>query len=203
MSVGRPLAVAFVACASLLGSASPSRAANETAAAVRDSAARVAVGIAQLRHALGSWDTTTEYLRPDGGIALSVQGTYTFEWVVPDRVLAGRSEIPKLKQVSGILFYVRPDAGIIEMSSVGRDGQLWVMTGRIDGEVRGTPDTQMPDGSTIRLRFTRDAVTPDRFESRMEYSSDAGGTWTPGNHQVFTRRQTAAAPAATPDSSKH
>ena len=41
----------------------------------------------------------------------------------------------------------------------------------------------------MRLRFTRYNVTPDRFESRMDYSTDGGATWTQGNHQVFVRRE--------------
>ena len=74
------------------------------------------------------------------------------------------------------------------MASVGPDGHLWVMTGPADGEVRTTPDTVLPDGSTRRLRFTRFNVTADRFESRMEFSTDGGVTWQPGNHQIFARK---------------
>jgi len=40
----------------------------------------------------------------------------------------------------------------------------------------------------MRLRFTRYNVSQDRFESRMDYSTDGGATWTQGNHQVFVRR---------------
>ncbi|MBP7779495.1 MAG: hypothetical protein KA371_20445 [Acidobacteria bacterium] len=58
---------------------------------------------------------------------------------------------------------------------------------RGDGR-RTTPDTVMPDGSTIRLRFTRFNVTRDRFESKVEVSPEGGRTWAPGNHQVFVRR---------------
>ena len=39
----------------------------------------------------------------------------------------------------------------------------------------------------MQLRFTRFAVTPDRFESRMEVSLDGGESWKPGNHQLFVR----------------
>lgn len=168
--------------------ASPARAAD-SAAADSAAAARLAVGVAQLRHAAGAWDVTTSFLQPDGSVARAVEGTYRFDWVVPDRLLSGRSEIPDLRRSSGLLFYVRPDSAIIQMVSVGADGQLWIMTGPVDGEVRGTPDVAMPDGSVMRLRFARSAVTPDGFESRMEYSTDRGATWAPGNHQRFRRRK--------------
>jgi len=161
--------------------------AQETAAPAAAPAA-IATGVAQLRHAHGEWTATTEFLKPDGSVASRVVGEYRFEWVVPDRVLQGRSEIPELQMASGILFYVNERKAAIEMVSVGRDGQLWVMTGPLDGETRSTPPTARPDGSLIELRFTRYNVSPDRFESKMEYSLDGGKAWVQGNHQVFERR---------------
>jgi hypothetical protein len=158
--------------------------------------------VLQLRHAAGAWDATTEYLAPDGSVARSVEGTYEFEWVVPDRVLRGLSQQPELNQVSAILFYYEEAKNEIGMSSVGADGHLWVMTGPADSEVRTTAPTPMSDGTTLELRFTRYNVAPDSFESKMEYSTDGGETWTQGNHQVFVRRVESAgaapAPANTP-----
>lgn len=148
----------------------------------------VRTGLRQLRHVVGSWDVATTFLRDDGSEAGTVEGTYTFDWVPPDAVVAGSSTIPVFNQTSAILFYLREATGEIEMSSVGPDGQLWVMTGPIDGEVRETPVVAMPDGSTLKLRFTRYNVEPDRFESRMDRSTDGGESWVQGNHQVFVRR---------------
>ena len=148
----------------------------------------VAKGVEQLRHAHGEWIATTEFLKPDGSVARRAAGQYLFEWVVPDRVLRGRSDIPELEMASGILFYVQERKALLEMVSVGRDGQLWVMSGPADGETRTTPPTEQADGSFIQLRFTRSNVTPDRFESKMEYSSDSGKTWTLGSRQMFERR---------------
>jgi hypothetical protein len=147
--------------------------------------------VAQLQSTLGAWDVTTQFLKPDGSVARTATGSYVFDWVVEDRVLRGESAIPELQTKAGILFYLDEAAGQIGMASVGRDGHLWVMTGPADGETRTTPDTVMPDGSTMRLRFTRFNVAPDRFESRMEISGDGGASWQPGNHQVFVRRTAA------------
>lgn len=144
--------------------------------------------VAQLRHAIGDWDVTTSFLNLDGSVARAVKGTYHFEWVVQDRVVSGHSAIPELSQRSGLLFYVSEARSVIEMVSVGAEGQLWVMTGALGEEVRTTPPVKGADGRDVQLRFTRFAVTPDGFESRMEYSHDAGKTWQPGNHQVFVRR---------------
>jgi hypothetical protein len=143
--------------------------------------------VQQLRSAVGLWDVQTTQYGDDGAIARVACGTYRFDWVVPDRVLAGRSDIPDWKQASGILFYVNERRSTIEMASVGADGHLWVMTGPAGGETRATPPTPLADGSTMQLRFTRFNVTPDRFESRMEMSTDGGTSWRPGNHQVFKR----------------
>jgi hypothetical protein len=143
--------------------------------------------VQQLRSAVGLWDVETTQFGDDGAVARVACGTYRFDWVVPDRVLAGRSDIPDWKQASGILFYVNERRSTIEMASVGADGHLWVMTGPAGGETRTTPPTPLADGGTMQLRFTRFNVTPDRFESRMETSTDGGTSWKPGNHQVFKR----------------
>ncbi len=147
----------------------------------------LAAAVAQLRQSVGLWDVTTTQYGEDGAVAKVVTGTYRFDWVVPDRVLTGRSDVPELKQSSGILFYVNERRSTIEMVSVGADGHLWVMTGPAGDETRMTPPTPLADGRTMQLRFTRFNVTPDRFESRMEASMDGGKTWAPGNHQVFLR----------------
>jgi hypothetical protein len=168
---------------SALGATSPSSATP----AAPDSAARLRVGVEQLRASIGSWNVTTEFLDDSGKVARKITGTYRFEWVVPDRVISGRSDSPETQQSNGILFYVREKSQEIEMVSVGSDGRLWVMTGPIDEEWRTTPDIGTVGGGTMRLKFTRYAVTPDRFESKMEYSIDDGKTWIAGNHQVFRR----------------
>lgn len=148
--------------------------------------------VEQLRSAVGAWEVKTTQYGDDGNVARVACGTYRFEWIVPDRVLAGRSDIPDWKQASGLLFYVNERRSTIEMASVGADGFLWVMTGPAGGETRTTPAVPTSDGGTMQLRFTRFNVSPNRFESRMEVSTDGGSSWKQGNHQVFSR---ATAPA--------
>jgi len=143
--------------------------------------------VEQLRTSVGRWAVVTEFLNEDGSVAQSAAGTYEFSWIVPDRVVAGRSEIPTLKQASGILFYVNEKKQQIEMVSVGGDGALWIMTGPLGGEERLSQEYKTAGGGTARLRFTRSKVAQDAFESRMEYTDDGGKTWKPGNHQVFRR----------------
>lgn len=149
--------------------------------------AELAAGVEQLRQAVGEWTVTTEFLNPDGSVARAAEGTYRFDWVIEDRVLTGESRIPALGLASALLFYVTPAKSVIEMISIGADGEPWIMTGPIDGEVRTTRPRTAPDGSTFQLRFTRSIVEPDYFESRMERTGDGGRTWVPGNRQVFER----------------
>ena len=147
----------------------------------------LASAVQQLRQAAGLWNVTTTQYGDDGAVARVASGTYRFDWIVPDRVLAGRSDIPDWGDAAGILFYVNERRSTIEMASVGSDGQLWVMTGPASGETRTTPETPLADGRKMKLRFTRSNVSADRFESRMEVSLDGGENWKPGNHQLFRR----------------
>lgn len=157
--------------------------------AAADSAAALEASVAQLRHVAGEWDVVTEFMNPDGTVARSAPGTYRFEWVVQDRVLSGRSEIPALGPASGILFYVNEKQREIEMVSVSQDGRLWIMTGPLGGETRTTRPFPSAGGGEGQLRFTRYNVQQDSFESKMEWTSDGGATWVQGNHQTFTRRK--------------
>lgn len=163
------------------------RPAGAAPAAGADGNAALQRSVEQLRQSIGRWDVVTEFLQEDGSVAKSVAGSYEFAWVVPDRVVSGRSDMPELKQSSGILFYVNEKKAEIEMVSVGGDGRLWIMTGPLGGEVRTTAPYATSDGGSGQLRFTRFNVGKDAFESRMEYSQDGGKTWQPGNHQTFRR----------------
>ncbi len=143
--------------------------------------------VEQLRSSIGLWNVTTELLNPDGTVADTLEGTYEFVWVIPDRVVSGKSVVSSQNQVSAILFYLSERKGIIEMLSVAADGNLWIMTGPLGGEERRTQVFKTQEGGSGQLKFTRYNVLPDSFESKMEYTEDGGATWVPGNHQVFRR----------------
>jgi hypothetical protein len=175
-------ALITVACVALVAWAAP---AAHAQAPEPDPALQRSVE--ELRTSIGSWAVQTDMLNPDGTVARSLSGTYVFSWIIEDRVASGRSEIPELGQISGLLFYINEAEHKVEMVSVGLDGRLWVMTGPLGGNVRTTAPYETPSGGTGMLRFTRLNVTADGFESRMEYSQDGGETWLPGNHQVFRR----------------
>lgn len=162
--------------------------------AAPDPSRALAISVDELRSSIGRWEVETDFLNPDGTVAKAVRGTYEFDWVVPDRVVRGKSEIPELKQVSALLLYVNEAKAVIEMVSVGAEGNLWTMTGPLGGETRQSQEFATSGGGTGRLRFTRSKVTAGSFESRMEHTSDGGKTWQPGNHQVF-RRAEASTPA--------
>ena len=164
-------------------------AAGSTVAEDRSDAERLAHSVDELRNAVGRWSVTTTFLNPDGSVAREIPGTYVFEWIVEDRVVVGHNDLPELGQKSGILFYVREKDLEIEMVAVGADGKLWIMTGPAGGDTRYSQPYESADGKPSQLRFTRFNVTPNRFESRMEYTTDDGETWTQGNHQVFTREK--------------
>ena len=149
--------------------------------------APLATAVQQLRHSVGVWEVTTTQFDDSGEVKRVGSGTYRFDWVVPDRVVSGRADMPEWKQRAGMLFYVNPERSTIEMTSVGPDGQLVVMTGPAGGETRTTAPTPLADGRKLQLRFTRFNVSANCFEARMETSYDGGASWRPGNHQMFRR----------------
>jgi hypothetical protein len=157
------------------------------AAAGEATASPLASAVQQLRHAAGVWQVTTTQFDDRGAVQRVGSGTYRFDWVVPDRVLSGRSDMHEWKQSAGMLFYVNPERSTVEMTSVGPDGQLWVTSGPAGSDTRTTAPTPLADGRQMQLRFTRFGVTQNRFESRMEVSLDGGESWKPGNHQLFVR----------------
>ena len=158
--------------------------------AVADGDSALEYSVAEIRQAIGEWDVVTEFLREDGSVARSIDGHYSFSWIVEDKLAAGRNSMPELGTSSGILFYVNESARTIEMVSVGPDGRLWVMTGPLGGDTRYSQVYDDSNGNSGQLRFTRYNVTEDGFESSMEYTDDGGASWKPGNHQVFRRAKT-------------
>ncbi|MGQ0385165.1 MAG: hypothetical protein ACT4UP_10850 [Gammaproteobacteria bacterium] len=160
--------------------------------AMETAASSLAEGVDQLRHAVGTWNVTTIRYREDGKVAERLNGTYQFEWVVPDRVVSGRANIPSIGPMSGLLFYYNERRGTLEIASVGADGQLVVMTGAPGEELR-TSAPPAADGSKRQLRFTRFNVERNCFESRLDVSTDGGASWRPGNHLRFVRATSEAA----------
>jgi hypothetical protein len=145
----------------------------------------LASAVQQLRQAAGQWNvTTTRYGDNVAGVA---SGTWHFDWVVQDRVLSGRAIIPDWKQTAGMLFYVNERRSTLEMASVGSDGQLLVMTGPAGAEMRTTSAIALPDGRQMLQRHTRYGIAMNRFESRMETSTDGGTSSKLGHHQLFVR----------------
>ena len=143
--------------------------------------------VQQLRHSVGIWSVTTTQFDDKGEVARVGSGTYRFDWVVPDRVLSGRSDMAEWKQSAGMLFYVNPERSTIEMTSVGPDGQLWVMTGPAGGETRTTAADRAagrPQGCSSGSRASTcrpTASVPHGSELRRRREL------APGNHQTFKR----------------
>lgn len=64
----------------------------------------LASAVQQLRQAAGRWNVTTTRYAANGAVAAVATGTWSFDWVVPDRVLTGRAVIPDWNQSAGMLF---------------------------------------------------------------------------------------------------
>jgi hypothetical protein len=151
--------------------------------------------VEQLRQAAGRWNVTTTRYADNGSVAAVATGTWNFDWVVPDRVLSGRSVIPDWSQSAGMLFYLNERLITLEMAQVGPDGQLVVMSGPAGAASRTTAAVALPDGRRMLHRHTHYGVTRDKFEAKLETSYDGGQSWKLGFHQLFVR-----APGKQPES---
>ena len=119
----------------------------------------LATAVQQLRQAAGRWNVTTTRYAENGAVAAVATGTLSFDWVVPDRVLAGKSVIPDWNQSAGMLFYLNERMFTLEMAQVGGDGQLIVMSGPAGTETRTAEPIALPDGRRMLQRHTRYGVT--------------------------------------------
>lgn len=158
--------------------------ANELAPPALDAA------VEQLRQSAGRWNVTTTRYADNGAVAAVATGTWSFDWVVPDRVLSGRAVIPDWSQSAGMLFYLNERLVTLEMAQVGSDGQLVVMSGPAGAATRTTAAVALPDGRRMVQRHTRYGVSADRFEAKLETSFDGGQSWRLANHQLFVRAPT-------------
>lgn len=112
--------------------------------------------VQELRDAVGAWSVTNVILNEDGSVAQSVQGSYTFEWVIEDRALQGRSAIPDLDR-RGDTRYTQ----IFETQS-GGEGQL---RPRFFGVWKGESATSVADshssyGSPVKRVPAKDGQLP-------------------------------------------
>ena len=147
----------------------------------------LANAVQQLRQAAGRWTVTTTRYADNGAVAAVATGTWSFDWVVPDRVLTGKAVIPDWNQSAGMLFYLNERMFTLEMAQVGADGQLVVMSGPAGAQTRRSAPVELPDGRRVLQRHTRYGVTADRFEAKVETSDDGGASWKPAYHQLFVR----------------
>lgn len=143
--------------------------------------------VEQLRQAAGRWNVTTTRYADNGAVSGVATGTWSFDWIVPDRVLSGRATIPDWSQSAGMLFYLNERLVTLEMAQVGSDGQLLVMSGTAGAATRTTAPVALPDGRRMVQRHTRYGVSADRFQAKFETSYDGGQSWKLGYHQLFVR----------------
>lgn len=150
--------------------------------------------VQELRLAAGHWNVTTTRYRDNGSVAGVATGTWQFEWVVPDRVLAGRYKIPDWKESAAVLLYVDASREALEMAAVGADGELVVMSSPASLGTHARRQAKAPEPRAL-TRFTRFSIAEDRFEAKVERSLDGGRTWRPSEHHLFVRAPARQEPA--------
>ena len=147
----------------------------------------LATAVQQLRQAAGRWNVTTTRYAENGAVAAVATGTLNFDWVVPDRVLAGKLRHSRLEPV-GRHALLPERAHVHARDGAGRRRRAAHRDERPrrDRDANDRAD-RMPDGRRMLQRHTRYGVTANRFEAKMEMSYDGGANWKPGYHQLFVR----------------
>ena len=138
---------------------------------------------------VGKWTSKWEYLNKEGEVVGSAtggevgryaQGDWLVEWTTEVIDQSGQKRISK-----AWWFYNRQDKKIY-LTSVGQDGDLWVLSGDpVEFTITSWPK-QRADGSTIIIRFKHGEAEEGILTAVMEFSLDEGKTWTRGFRQTMT-----------------
>ncbi len=143
----------------------------------------------RLEAIVGSWDSTWQWLGPDGEVVRTLVGTEEASWAIEGRVVLLATAVPEVGSESRSLMYYSEIDERFHLVSVDARGDLWLLSGGLEAYVITSEPKPQPDGSELTIRFTHDESDPDRFTAVMETSNDGGRTWRKAVHQELVRRK--------------
>lgn len=138
---------------------------------------------------VGKWTSKWEYVNEKGEVAGVATGNEVGRYIQGDWLVEWTTEVVEegsAKRTSKAWwFYNRQDKKIY-LTSVGQDGDLWILTGDPVEFIMTSWPKKRADGSTMILRFLHDEGEKGVLHAVMQYSLDDGKTWTRGFRQTLT-----------------
>lgn len=141
----------------------------------------------RLDYAIGEWDIVSRSYSAKGEIVREIKGKDTNRYVIDGRVVENTNEFPALGNVSKAWMFYNFQEEKFYLTSVDKNGALWVLSGGLDKYVLTSKPRKQPDGSELIIRFTHENIEPDSFEAQMQMSKDGGKTWRNGYRQFLRR----------------
>jgi len=138
---------------------------------------------------VGKWTSKWDYLDKEGKVVGSATGGEVGRYIEGDWLVEWTTEVVQQNGDRSVSkawwFYNRQDKKIY-LTSVGQDGDLWVLSGDpVEFTITSWPKKRA-DGSTIIIRFSHSEGEKHTLRAVMEYSLDDGKTWTRGFRQTMT-----------------
>lgn len=138
---------------------------------------------------VGKWTSKWEYLDAKGGVAGVATGGEVGRYVQGDWLVEWTNEITQqdgVKRISKAWWFYNRQEKKIYLTSVGQDGELWVLSGDpVEFTMTSWPKRRA-DGSMITIRFLHSEGEKGTLHAVMEYSLDEGKTWTRSFRQTMT-----------------
>jgi hypothetical protein len=140
---------------------------------------------------VGKWTSQWEYLDAEGKVIGVATGGEVGRYAQGDWLVEWTNEITQggVMRISKAWWFYNKQDKKIYLTSVGQDGDLWVLSGDpVEFTITSWPKKRA-DGSTIILRFHHSERTEGEkhtLHAVMEYSLDDGKTWTRSFRQTMT-----------------
>lgn len=141
---------------------------------------------------VGTWTSRWEYLDAEGKVIGVATGGEVGRYAQGDWLVEWTNEVVQqdgAKRISKAWWFYNQQDKKIYLTSVGQDGDLWVLSGDpVEFTITSWPKKR-PDGSTIIIRFQHSEGTEGEkhtLHAVMEYSLDEGKTWTRSFRQTMT-----------------
>ena len=130
----------------------------------------------RIDYLVGTWDVYDEVLDEEGNVIETTHSVNVTEYFLGDSILQTTISPDEGQPRKTIRFYDKELKTFYEIS-VGKEGDLWILSGGLDEYVMNFKFRQRRDGRYTLGRFFHINIEPNSFDAVMEISRDDGETW--------------------------